>query len=132
MTKSTLNKHITKIRGILNKDYNHEQPYIPMTREFTRAYRTMIRTMIKERGWGLSAPSGGGYCELYLFINNGREGEDRKYVHLMTSDFRYWNEEWKDRILIRTANSEKDYSGGYNNYTNLENLVEQVERLFAQ
>ena len=125
MTASTLKKHTNNLKAILNKDYDHEQPYIPMSREFTGAYRRMLTSMIKDKGWKLTPPKGTGYCEVSLFITNGE-----KYVYLSTSDFRYWENEWKDRILIRTATNPKDYTGGMNHYASLENLVESVERLF--
>lgn len=129
MTTLTFNKHVNNLKAILRKDYDHEQLYIPMSREFTREYRKMLSSMIKHKGWKLSPPTPPCYCEVSGFIIN-ETGE--KFVYFHTSDFRYWEDEWKDRILIRTATSLKDYHGGSNHYTDLENFVSNVEMIFGR
>lgn len=124
MTRCTLNNYIKQLRGVLRKDYDCEQNYIPQTREFTKIYRQMIKSMIKNEGWELSSPTLG-YCVVSFFIHN-----QNKYVYVNTSDFRWGNEEWRNHILIRTAKNDKDYLGGSNYYTSLEEFVDDVKYLF--
>ena len=54
--------------------------------------------------------------------------KDGKYVFYSFSDFRWWP--WDKDILIRTATSLKDFTGGRNNYANLEDLQPSVYKLF--
>lgn len=124
MTQRTLNNYIKQLRDILCKDYDHEQNYVPRTRDFTKIYRKMIKSMIKNEGWELSFPTLN-YCEVSFFIRN-----QNKYVYVSTSDFRWGNEEWRNNILIRTAKNDKDYHGGSNYYTSLEEFVDNVKYLF--
>lgn len=42
--------------------------------------------------------------------------------YISISDVRYFSNEWYDHILIRTAENETDYRGGFNNYTTLSDL----------
>jgi hypothetical protein len=45
---------------------------------------------------------------------------------------RFFRNDWYNHILIRTALDEKDYHGGYNNYTSLPNLKSAVGNLFIR
>lgn len=57
--------------------------------------------------------------------------KDGKYVYFSISDVRYWPDEWSTNILVRTAKDATDYTGGGNNYTNLEDFGEDVLRLLG-
>ena len=52
-----------------------------------------------------------------------------KYVYISISDVRH-NKDWYDRILIRTAKSDSDYTGWSNNFTSIEHLLKNIEKLF--
>ena len=56
----------------------------------------------------------------YEFSSGCYTGDD--YKSFQTSDVRYFSNEWYDHILIRTAENETDYRGGFNNYTTLSDL----------
>ena len=58
------------------------------------------------------------------------QNNENKYLYISISDVRFWQNEWYNRILIRTAKSEKDYHGGGNNHTTLPELVEKAKYLF--
>ena len=66
-----------------------------------------------------------GHYDLFGFIKS-----NNKFVYFSFSDVRHSPEEWHKNILIRTAKSEKDYTGGSNNYTTLENLFYKIAKLF--
>lgn len=65
-----------------------------------------------------------GHFEVFGFIS-----KNGKYVYFSISDVRFWQNEWHDNILIRTAKDIKDYTGGSNCYTSLKDFKANVERL---
>ena len=52
-----------------------------------------------------------------------------KFIYFSTSDVRYFKNEWFNNILIRTAQHEKDYTGGDNCYTTWEELPTAIKSL---
>ena len=52
-----------------------------------------------------------------------------KFVYFSVSDVRHFPGSWQNNILVRTARNEKDYTGGGNNYTNLEFFAVKVLNL---
>lgn len=58
------------------------------------------------------------------FITNGT-----KYVYFSVSDVRHFPKKWFNDIMYRTAEHEKDYTGGRNRYTTLENFSRDIEAL---
>ena len=81
--------------------------------------------MCKEYGWELVKVNKNHY-EFSAFFKD----TDDNYVYFSISDVRYFQNEWYNHILVRTAKHDKDYSGGQNNYTNLENLPIKLHYLF--
>jgi len=51
------------------------------------------------------------------------------YIYFSISDVRHFKNKWYDKILIRTAKSPKDYTGGSNGYTRLEDFGKKAKRL---
>lgn len=92
---------------------------------FQTKYITFLRRFCKENGWELTHICRNHYC-FSCYIKN----EQNKYVYLSISDVRCFINEWYNRVLIRTAKNENDCKGGCNNYTSLEDLQENVSRLF--
>lgn len=68
------------------------------------------------------------YYDLHGFIQR----EQSNFVYFSTSDVRYFKNKWRNKILVRTASSAKDFTGGSNNYTNLENFKKNVKRLLER
>jgi len=54
--------------------------------------------------------------------------KDNKFIYVGVSDVRYWK--WYDSVLFRTAENEKDYTGGCNRYCSYEELAEELSDLF--
>lgn len=96
-------------------------------KSFQRKYINYLRTLCKESGWELLNPCKGHY-EFSVFIRN----QAGNHLYISISDVRFWNNEWYNRILIRTAKNEKDYRGGSNHYTSLPNLTQTAEWLFGR
>lgn len=90
-------------------------------KSFQTKYINYLKAMCRENHWELVNVGRNHYC-FSAFIKSA-EG---RYVYLSISDVRYFADEWFNNILVRTAKSEVDYRGGFNNYTNLEDLVGKV------
>jgi hypothetical protein len=54
-----------------------------------------------------------------------------KLVYFSTDDVRGSNNGWFDNILIRTAQHDKDYTGGSNCFSSLENIRDRADDLTA-
>lgn len=112
--------YITKIEGILRKDYDHEIPDKPRSVEFNRA----IKSFLKKTFPGCTIlPTKGAWCQASGFIQN----TSGKTVYYSFQDYRYGD--WKQRILIRKARDEKDYTGGANHYTDINRMYDDVMML---
>ena len=53
-------------------------------------------------------------------------------MYISISDVRYFNNDWYNHILVRTAKNETDYRGGFNHYTTLERLEGKVCELLNE
>ena len=67
-----------------------------------------------------------GHYEVNGFIERGG-----KFAYFDISDVRHFPGEWHERILIRTAESDRDYTGGPNQSTSMEDFCENTARLLA-
>lgn len=54
---------------------------------------------------------------------------NNKFYYISISDVRYFPSQWHDNILYRTMAHDKDWHGGTNNYSSLDNLQENLVRL---
>lgn len=95
-------------------------------KKFQNKYINYIRSICKEHGWEI-VNVGRGHYYFSLFI---KEGE--KCIFLCISDVRYFRNSWYNRILVRTAKHEKDYTGGQNMYTTLERLPIMLTWMFKE
>jgi hypothetical protein len=91
---------------------------------FSRLYKKWVTRNLPD-GAKLDTFSSGHY-DLYSFIE-----KDGKYVYFSISDVRYFPGGWYENILIRTAKSNKDYTGGSNDYTTMSRFRDNVARLFT-
>ena len=86
-------------------------------KSFQTKYINYLRAICKNNHWRLVNVGKNHYC-FSAFIKSA----ENKCVYISISDVRYFSNEWYDHILIRTAENETDYRGGYNNYTTLSDL----------
>lgn len=117
----------TKFKNLLKefKDYQFSTGTRPGDdyKTFERKYRTALRSLAKELNGELASFNKNHYC-FSAFIER-----DGKYVYISISDVRYFPEEWHNNILIREAESDEDFSGGMNEYTDFENIKNDIENL---
>ena len=86
-------------------------------KSFQTKYINYLKSVCKNNNWRLLNVGKNHYC-FSAFIKSA----ENKCVYISISDVRYFSNEWYNHILIRTAKNETDYHGGFNNYTNLEEL----------
>ncbi len=86
-------------------------------KSFQTKYINFLKTMCRNNHWQLVNVGRNHYC-FSVFIKSA----ENKCVYISISDVRYFSNEWHDHILIRTAENETDYRGGFNNYTSLDGL----------
>ena len=86
-------------------------------KSFQTKYINYLRTVCKNNHWRLVNVGKNHYC-FSAFIKSA----ENKCIYISISDVRYFSNEWYDHILIRTAENETDYRGGFNNYTTLSDL----------
>ena len=86
-------------------------------KSFQTKYINYLKSLCKNNHWRLVNVGKNHYC-FSAFIKSA----ENKCVYISISDVRYFSNEWYDHILIRTAENETDYRGGFNNYTTLSAL----------
>ena len=87
-------------------------------KSFQTKYINYLKSICNANHWRLVNVGKNHYC-FSAFIKGGTEN---KCIYLSISDVRYFSNEWYNHILIRTAENETDYRGGFNNYTTLSDL----------
>ena len=95
----------------------------PQFAVFAREFKKALRRAVKDRLDIVSFNRG--HFDLSGFLRNP-----------VTQELVYWNlfdvryaSRWADRVLIRTAAHERDYTGGRNHFTPLGHLVETAMQL---
>lgn len=96
---------------------------------FARAFKKFIKDNLPEESELIEFYRG--HYILSGFIK--RQGtalyNPTRFVYFSISDVRHFPGDWIKNILIRTAKSETDYTGGTNNYTELKYFKENVSDL---
>lgn len=67
-----------------------------------------------------------GHFEFSSFFMNKKT---KKIVYVSSSDVRYFRDKWYNNLLIRTAESPKDHTGGANNYSTWPELKLTADKL---
>lgn len=112
------------LEKILNKDYNHEIPDKERSIEFANAYKEIVEKQIQSYNYELVNFSPN-WCECSGFITDGQY-----YVYFNSGDYRF-SDIYED-VLIRTAKSDHDYSGGMNNRCTLETIGKTANKLIER
>ena len=92
-------------------------------KEFERKYINYLKTICKENGWEFVRALKNHY-EFSAFLE-----VDYHFIYVSISDVRFFQNEWYNNILIRTAKSDVDYTGGSNHYTTLPNITPNILNL---
>ena len=90
---------------------------------FERKYRNFIKHNLPD-GYSISQFNGNHFCFSCVIKSNTEE-----FIYLSIDDVRYSPNGWKDNILIRQMEHEKDWRGKSNYYTTLDHLRDDLEHL---
>lgn len=93
-------------------------------KSFQTKYINYLKSVCKNNHWRLVNVGKNHYC-FSAFIKSA----ENKCVYISISDVRYFSNEWYNHILIRTAENETDYRGGFNNHTTLSGLETAAAKL---
>lgn len=92
-------------------------------KKFAREFKAAIKEQTKDDFEVASYNVG--HFEISGFLKS--KTDDSKFIYFGISDVRSFYNQWMSKILIRTANNLKDFSGGHNNYNDLVSLGERVK-----
>ena len=112
-------KHIIKY---LSMQFESSSGITPEFAQFAKDYKKALKENTPD--YNLVSYSRG-HFEVSGFLEHK---ETKKLVYFSTSDVR-GSQDWYNSILIRTAQHIKDYTGGMNNYTTLENINSRANQL---
>lgn len=103
----------------------HFESSSSLTPEFAEFAAQARRELKKISNFELVAFSRG-HFEFSAFLRSKSTG---KMVYLSTSDVRFFPDAWWNDLLIRTAQHEKDYTGGQNNSCRFDTIGIAAARL---
>lgn len=92
---------------------------------FQKDAKTDLKKMLTEAGMKLKSFSGGHY-EFSAVAENEENG---RYVYVSISDVRYFKDKWISQVLVRAMKHEKDWSGGFNQYTTWDQIGKKVKTI---
>lgn len=116
---------LDELRKYLNYVFSSDSTARKDYLSFQTKYINYLRKFCLENGWELTKAVRGHYY-FSCFIRNA----ENKYVYLSIDDVRGFKANWYFHVLIRRADSDTDYHGHGNNYTQLDDLQENISRLF--
>lgn len=118
---------VSKTQKFIAAWYGHQfESSCSTTREFAkfaREFKAVIKEQIGPNDELVNFSRSHFYCS--GFVRRGRQ-----FVYFSISDVRYFSTSWADRVLVRTAKHEKDYTGGFNQQTELQNFGAVTSQIF--
>ena len=96
--------------------------------QFQKEYKSVLKEIGKENNMNLHSFNKNHYEFSAVMQSNKTD----KFYYVSIPDVRYFNNEWADNILYRTMGHEKDWTGGTNLYSSLENLSQELSNLDNQ
>lgn len=121
------------INNFLKKWYNKKiEDYgsctSPEYMQFQKEYKGVLKEIAKKNNMNLHSFN----KNHYQFSAVMQSNRTNQFYYISISDVRYFNNEWADNILYRTMEHEKDWTGGTNLYSSLENLSQELLNLDNQ
>ena len=120
-----------KVNTFINKwkDVEFESSYskTPQFIEFTKDFKTAFKHALGDSAQAIKFNVGHFYISGFITLAND------SIVYFSTSDVRGvrgFPGAWAKNILVRTAESYTDYTGGSNNYCTLLNVGEKINNLW--
>jgi len=117
-------RKVKKLNGIEKWiDYPFESSSGPTNEwvAFCKDFKKYIKNNLPQNAELVSWRKGHFYVSGFVKKNN-------KYVYFSCSDVRFFQNEWYNNLLLRTAKDANDFKGGTNEYTNLKKFKENIEK----
>lgn len=115
---------VRKLKNYIGRIEDYGCITSPTYNAFENEYIRHIKKLCTENDWNYISSNKGHY-EFSCVIQRN----DGVYVYISICDVRYNCKEWFNNVLIRTMEHPKDWRGGSNHYSELELLVENIEKL---
>lgn len=106
-----------------NYEFESSTVRTPEYRSFETKYRNYLKKNLPE-SYSLHSFNGNHFCFSCVIKTN-----TNSFIYMSIPDVRFFPNEWKNSILIRQMEHEKDWTGKQNNYTDLKNLKRDLQRL---
>lgn len=106
--------HQFSSNSVVETDFKH----------FAREFESYIKKFLPQN-YTLHSYRPGHYCLCGVIRSS-----DSKFIYFSIPDVRYFENEWYTDILIRTMKHDKDWTGGSNQSTNLENFHTNIQKLY--
>lgn len=113
--KMWLNREIEDWGGTTSQEY----------KDFQRQYRSVLKEIGKNINFELHSFS----KNHYEFSAVMKSNITNQFYYISISDVRYFRNEWANKILFRTMQYDKDWTGGSNKYSTLQNLSQNLSSL---
>lgn len=97
-----------------------------LTDQFAAFAREFKKTLTREAQDEFAVTFHRNHFEVSGFLQNKETG---RWAYWHVSDVRFYPDEWIDRVLIRAATDEHDYTGGPNQFTSLADLHNAARRM---
>ncbi|HZK27070.1 MAG TPA: hypothetical protein VFD00_06000 [Thermoclostridium sp.] len=118
---------IERMSAVMKKWKNH---YFESSCYKTEDFKAFARDLKKYINKNLPPSSKLVNWSVGHFYVSGFIQKSEQYVYFSLRDVRGYD--WYDNVLIRTAAHDKDYTGGRNNFTNIEFFAQSVQELFKR
>lgn len=97
-----------------------------LTKEYAEFYKDIKSYLKKLTAGKYEMELGRGHFYFSGFFKNLETG---KWVYVNCADVRFFKNEWYNRLLVRTAKNNKDYTGGKNEFSTLSSLLDSLNNL---
>lgn len=95
---------------------------------FQSNYRSVLKDLCNDIGMELHSFN----KNHYEFSAVVKSNKTNQFYYISISDVRCWKNKWADDILYRTMEHNKDWTGGSNSHTTLQELAENLLNLDIQ
>lgn len=116
--------HITYYIG---KTFESSSSETPEFKRFAKDFKDFISGILSPNSKLVSFSKGhfqvSGFIKLTRYFDH-----NDKYCYFSVPDVRF-NSDWHEKVLLRRADSPKDYTGGTNNFVSLDQIKEMIGKL---
>jgi hypothetical protein len=114
------------IENWIGYEFRSSTTKTPEFKAFAKDFKAAIKTKLLP-GIDLAKYSVG-----HFYVTGFIQNKEGKIVYFSVPDVRYQQEGWFERIMVRTARTLEDYSGGQNHFIKFNDFGDAVHKLMKQ